>query len=87
MGVNIRPEPEGMRVTIVHEGTPAETAGLLPGDLILSVDGVPTQGMDLDTFLQHGLGEEGTDVELEVRDAEGHTELVVVRRAILDLEE
>ncbi len=86
MGVNIRPEPEGMRITIVHEGTPAEDAGLAAGDLVVSVDGVSTAGMDLDTFLQHGLGPEGSVVELEVRDAEGNTELVSLHRAVLAIE-
>ena len=86
MGVNIRPEPEGMRITIVHEGTPAEDAGLAPGDLVLSVDGVTTEGMDLDTFLQLGLGPEGSEVELAIRDAEGNTEVVVLHRAVLALE-
>jgi hypothetical protein len=86
LGVNIRPEPDGMRITIVHENTPAENAGLVAGDLILSVDGVSTQGMDLDTFLQHGLGPEGSDVELVVLDVEGQTDVVVIHRAVLTIE-
>jgi len=86
LGVNIRPEPGGMRITIVHEGTPAEDAGLAPGDLVIAVDGVSTEGMDLDAFLQLGLGPEGSEVELAIRDAEGNIDVVMIHRAVLALE-
>lgn len=34
---------EGMLVTEVHPGTPAERAGLRPGDVVLTVNGVPVE--------------------------------------------
>jgi hypothetical protein len=84
MGIQIRPDAEGMRVTRVLSGSPAEAAGVLEGDLLLSIDGVSTVGMDLDTFLQYGLGPEGSEVELEVASGDGEAEILPVRRALLE---
>jgi hypothetical protein len=84
MGIQIRPETEGMRVTRVLDGSPAEQAGVGTGDLLLSIDGVATSGMDLDTFLQYGLGPEGSEVELEIETPDGEVDLVAVRRTLID---
>jgi S1-C subfamily serine protease len=35
------PRPLGARVTMVHAGSPAVTAGLREGDVVLQFDGVP----------------------------------------------
>ncbi len=55
-------------VTIVStfKGSPAETAGIRPGDIILSVDDVSTEGLNLDEVVRRIKGEEGTSVVLEV---------------------
>jgi|GEM_PF-2820368 len=55
-------EAEGLHVTTVLDGSPAQAAGLLPGDLIREVDGVGLRGKDqlqvYDLLGQHGAGEE-----------------------------
>jgi hypothetical protein len=84
MGIQIRPDEDGMRVTRVLAGSPAEAAGVLEGDLVLSIDGVSTAGMDLDTFLQYGLGPDGSEVELEVASGDGEAEILPVRRALIE---
>lgn len=58
-------------ITKVYSGTPAEKAGLTEGDKIVSADGYLATDEDLDIFVQHIRGEEGTDVELLIeRDGE-----------------
>jgi hypothetical protein len=84
MGIQIRPDGDGMRVTRVLDGSPAEVAGVMAGDLVLSIDGVATEGMDLDTFLQYGLGPDGSEVELEVETPDGEVDLIAVRRALIE---
>jgi len=49
-------------------GTPAEAAGLMPGDAILAVDGVPTQYEGVSRVVgMIRTGAEGTPVQLTVR--------------------
>lgn len=61
-------------ITKVYEGTPAEKAGLLAGDIIVSADGHLSTDEKLDAFVQRIRGEEGTEVELLItRDGEQQT--------------
>lgn len=61
-------------ITKVYKDTPAEASGLKEGDSIISADGNLATDEDLDVFVQHIRGEEGTDVELVIyRDGEEHT--------------
>lgn len=51
----------------VFHGSPAEGAGLHPGDILVDVDGRSTVGADLDTVISWVRGEAGTTVVLTVR--------------------
>lgn len=57
--------------------TPATQAGLRPGDRIVAVDGVSTQGMSLDEVVQALRGDSGTIVKLEVQRDEDETRVGV----------
>jgi carboxyl-terminal processing protease len=48
-------------------GSPAEEAGLLPGDEIIAVDGEDVTGLDGNLVVRRVLGPEGTTVELLIR--------------------
>jgi carboxyl-terminal processing protease len=54
-------------------GSPAEAAGILPGDLIIGVDGEDTTGQDLFTVITKVRGPAGTTVRLKII-REGETE-------------
>ncbi len=54
-------------ITQVYEDSPAEAAGLQVGDEILDADGYKAKDMELDEFVSHIRGEEGTDVVLTIR--------------------
>lgn len=73
-------------VTIIApmEGSPAEEAGLLPGDLVLAVDGMDMTGVDGNVVISHILGPAGSTVVLTIQ-REGEPEpfdVEIVRAAI-----
>jgi carboxyl-terminal processing protease len=74
-------------VSAVLKGTPAEASGVLPGDTILEVDGVSTEGMTLDEAVTSIRGRPGTDVTLGVMHHGNNTPIdIVITRAIIELE-
>lgn len=77
IGATLTQEKDNGIVTIVYvyEGTPAERAGLKEGDIIVSADGLEATTMDLDEFVDHVRGEEGTTVQLVIR-REGEKDLL-----------
>lgn len=44
MGTTTRPDHESTRIGVVEAGSPAAAGGLLPGDVVREVGGVPVQG-------------------------------------------
>jgi putative serine protease PepD len=79
LGVTVEPAPDsgdGASIVEVHPGTPAEDAGLEPGDRVVAADGQPIDSPEELTGLI-GSKEPGDEVELElVRD--GETETITV---------
>ncbi|WP_343208630.1 S41 family peptidase [Anaerolentibacter hominis] len=67
------------RIMIVKpfEDGPADKAGILPGDILLTIDGVSVTGMDLETAVAKMKGEAGTTVDLTFY-REGETEDIAV---------
>ncbi|WP_027338997.1 S41 family peptidase [Halonatronum saccharophilum] len=59
----------GSKLMIVSpiEGTPADRAGLQGGDIITAIDGISTEGMDMQQAVSMMRGEAGTDVHLSIR--------------------
>lgn len=80
MGVSFQPTEDGAMVTNVQPDSPAALAGLEIGDLITAIDGVSTEGMDANAFIQHGTGRPGTLIDLRV-DRDGQTRSIRFRRA------
>ena len=68
------------------DGSPAEEAGLRPGDQLLAVDGRETTGETVSSLVFVVRGEAGTDVTLTIRRGD-ETFDVTVTRAVIDLRE
>ena len=67
--------------------TPAEEAGVKPGDVILEIDGEKIDGWDLFRVISRIRGEQGTPVRLLVRrDRTGETEELEIIRGVIQLE-
>lgn len=85
IGASLQKTKAGLVITAVFEGSPAEAAGLSPGDVIVSVDGKPTRQVAIETSIARIKGEEGTTVKLEILpkgQKSGAEEVGVVRRRI-----
>lgn len=80
IGVTVSYAEDGVHIEKVTEGGPAETAGLLPGEIIIAADGHDLTGTNTDasSYIQ---GEEGTQVRLSILDASGTEREVTVTRA------
>ena len=71
---------DGIRVLKVYDDSPAQRGGLAVGELITAVDGQLFTGSNHQTLVDAISGEEGTDVMLTVRAADGtDRELSLVR--------
>ena len=67
--------------------TPAEEAGVRPGDVILNVDGESVDGMELFEVINLIRGEKGTPVRILVRrDRTGETEELEIIRGVIQLQ-
>ncbi len=73
IGAFVRETDSGLfEITTPMEGQPAEIAGLLPGDLVLEVDGEDVTDLTFDEVILMVRGPEGTDVTLGIgREGEG----------------
>ena len=71
IGAFIRLNEEGsLEIVRPIANHPAARAGVLPGDIITHVDGIPVQGMTLDEAISRVRGPEGTIVRLTIQRAE-----------------
>jgi carboxyl-terminal processing protease len=73
-----------LTVTKVFPGSPAAQAKLTPGEVIVTVDGVPTAGKPADVSVARIVGPAGTQVRLQLRraGASGLLDVTLTRRVI-----
>jgi len=71
IGATLHKGKKGPVITRVYAGSPAEKAGLKPGDIIVTVDGQPTANEAVDVSVARIRGDEGTHVKLGVEPKAG----------------
>lgn len=71
IGATVSDETGVIQIGAPFRGSPAEAAGIRSGDIILAVDGEPTDGWSATQAVQRIRGPRGTEVVLTVR----HTDL------------
>lgn len=59
-------ENGAVKIIDVYANTPASEAGLQPGDQLIEINGVSYEGLDLTSFLDHVIAEDGVENTLKV---------------------
>lgn len=66
----------------IFQGSPAEKVGLLPGDIIVEIDGNSAEGMDTETVAVKVKGLEGTKVKLVIFRGNEYLDFEITREVI-----
>ncbi|MBR6723174.1 S41 family peptidase [bacterium] len=85
IGIQIGVQEGKLTVIAPIEDTPAEKAGLLAGDEILSIDGKSTKGITVDKAAEQIRGEEGTSVTLVVKRKDQELKSYTITRAEIEI--
>jgi carboxyl-terminal processing protease len=86
IGAELTLREDSVVIVAPLRGSPAAKAGLLPGDIVLEVDGVPTAGKTLNEVVQAIRGESGTEVALTIeRPGEESIRTVRITRSNIDI--
>lgn len=82
IGANVRQDQQSGNIVIVtpFTGSPAEKAGVRPGDVVISVDGEPTNGWTVDKAVVRIRGPKGTMVRVKVRHTDGKEQEFEIKR-------
>ena len=85
VGIVLGVKDKQLTVVAPIEGTPAETAGILSGDLIVKIDGQDTKDMALDEAVGKIRGKEGSKVTLTIQRTGQEVEEYSLTRATIVL--
>jgi carboxyl-terminal processing protease len=86
LGLQVTQEDGRIKIISPIEGTPADRAGLKPGDVIVQLDGKPVEGMSLRNAVNAMRGKPGTTVKLTIQRDQGQPFEVPITRAIITIE-
>lgn len=81
--IQLREDGTGFDIPLVEPAGPAQRAGILPGDVLIIVEGESVAGLTTDQLKSKVQGKEGTQVELTVLREEQQHIFTVTREKIL----
>ena len=79
---HVNEEDEGITVLQVNKGGSAHEAGILPGDMIIAVDGHNAKEMGVDALSDLIRGEEGTELTVTILRDGAYMDIPMVRKLI-----
>jgi carboxyl-terminal processing protease len=85
VGAVLDQQDGAVRIVRVLRNSPAERAGMVAGDEIVTVDGAGVDGLTIDEVVSRVRGVEGTTVTLELRAPDGTMRTLAITREKLDL--
>lgn len=85
IGAEIDIHENRLRIVAPLDDSPAWNSGVLPGDIVLSIDGYDTEGIDIFEAMRRLKGEAGTTVKIRVRHRDGATQDLVITRDTIEV--
>jgi carboxyl-terminal processing protease len=87
IGAQVDQDPVSGAIVIVapFRDSPAEKAGILPGDVLISVNGESAEGWSVADAVKKIRGPQGTDVTLVVRHEDQAEQEVTIKRATIEV--
>ena len=82
LGIEVARDNGLLRIVTPLDGTPADKAGLRPGDLITQIDDTPVMGMDLGNAIEMLRGPVDTEVVLQIQRGAEELETTITRALI-----
>lgn len=86
IGANVSSLDDEIIILGAVPGSPAEAAGLAPGDVVLAVDGESTAGWTVEKAAYTIRGPKGTDVTITIRRQDGTTTDLTITRDTIQLQ-
>lgn len=75
IGASMRRKGDEIYIGDVYENSPAQKAGLHPGDMVESIDNQPVKGKTIEDLSMLLKGSPGTQINMTIKDAFTHNEL------------
>ncbi len=85
IGIYIHESERGFEVARPIRGTPAEEAGLSAGDLIIAIEGEPTEGLTLNDIINRIRGESISDVTITILRGKSEVSDVTITRGKIEI--
>lgn len=85
IGVDVEARDRRLVVRAIINGSPADQAGIDPGNVITAIDDVPVRGRYLPEAIEELSGEPGTSVKLRVRSQDGEERDLEITRKYLQV--
>ncbi len=85
IGAEIDIHENRLRIVAPLDDSPAWNSGVLPGDIVLEIDGEDTWGIDIFDAMARLKGKAGTNVTIKVRHRDGSTEDITITRAKIEV--
>ena len=86
IGAEIGIRERRLQIIAPLEGTPAQSVGLRPGDIVIKIDGVLTMDITIEEAVTLIRGPKGTEVTLTImRDKWDSSEDFVIKRAVIEI--
>jgi len=87
LGIEVGIENDFVKVIAPIDDTPAQRAGVKPGDIITKLDDMPVKGMSLNDAVKHMRGKPGSPITLTIiREGVEKPLKIVITRAVIKVE-
>ena len=86
IGAHIDIHENRLRIVAPMDNSPAWKSGVMPGDIVLEIDGQDTYGIDINEAMRQLKGEAGTDVTVRVRHRTGEIQTLKITRDTIKID-